>query len=204
MTDKIQNAYASFILSNENRYNTEARKTFECGYKAGQSDKEDIFHAAQERLVDKMQELPPMTEDEQIKLKHALLDSVWGINWKQYDNGYAVAYQNIREVFDAGVLPYIEAYKTSANIKTIIHLLRDSDRPISHAKLMDDAASLLESHKALSIELHDLKCAIREALCQIEGNKCDLSQGAGAHEVLHNAGVQRDMDIIKQCCEGFL
>lgn len=59
-------------------------------------------------------------------------------------------------------------------------------------------------NKALSIELHDLKHAVREALCQIEGNKCDLSEGAGAHEVLHNAGVQRDMDIIIKCCGEFL
>lgn len=58
--------------------------------------------------------------------------------------------------------------------------------------------------RKFSVNLHDLKHAIREALCQIEGNKCDLSQGAGTHEVLHNAGVQRDMDIIKQCCKGFL
>ncbi len=90
--------------------------------------------------------------------------------------------------------------KTSGNINTIIHLLRDSDRPASHDKLMQDAATLLEGHRAVSIELHDLKHAIREALCQIEGNKCDLSEGAGSHEALHNAGVQRDMDIIKQCC----
>lgn len=75
-------------------------------------------------------------------------------------------------------------------------------------KLEDVAYKHLEKTIANSklncIQLHDLKCAIREALCQIEGNKCDLSQGAGAHEVLHNAGVQRDMDIIIKCCEGFL
>lgn len=59
-------------------------------------------------------------------------------------------------------------------------------------------------NKALSIELHDLKHTLREALCQIEGNKCDLSQGAGTYEVLHNAGVQRDMDIIIKCCGEFL
>lgn len=56
----------------------------------------------------------------------------------------------------------------------------------------------------LSIKLHDLKCAIREALVIIEGNKCDLSQGAGSHEALHNAGIQRDMDIIIKCCGEFL
>ena len=61
-----------------------------------------------------------------------------------------------------------------------------------------------KEHKELAIKLHDLKHAIREALCQIEGNKCDLSEGAGSHEVLHNAGVQRDLDIIKQCCGEFL
>jgi hypothetical protein len=55
-----------------------------------------------------------------------------------------------------------------------------------------------------AIELHDLKHAICEAYCQIECNKCDLSQGASPHEVLYNAGVQRDMDIIKQCCGDFL
>lgn len=59
-------------------------------------------------------------------------------------------------------------------------------------------------NKALSIELHDLKHAIREALVIIEGNKCDLSASAGSHEVLHNAGVQRDMDIIIKCCGEFL
>lgn len=58
--------------------------------------------------------------------------------------------------------------------------------------------------KILHIELHDLKCAIREASCQIEGNKCDLSEGAGTHEVLHNAGIQHDMDIIIKCCGRFL
>lgn len=58
--------------------------------------------------------------------------------------------------------------------------------------------------KKFSVELHDLKWAIREALVIIEGNKCDLSEGAGAHEVLHNAGVQRDMDIIIKCCGDFL
>ena len=62
----------------------------------------------------------------------------------------------------------------------------------------------LAHNKALSTELHDLKHAIREVLCQIEGNKCDLSQGAGSHEALHNAGVQRDMDIIIKCCGEFL
>lgn len=135
---------------------------------------DDIFHAAFDRATEKLSEVT-VPEDKQIKLKHALLDSVWGTDWRQYDNGYAMAYQNIRAVFDAGILPYIEA----------LHLRS-------------------AAYKAQSIELHDLKCAIREALCQIEGNKCDLSQGAGSHEALHNAGVQRDLDIIKQCCGEFL
>lgn len=65
-------------------------------------------------------------------------------------------------------------------------------------------AKTIANNKKSSIELHDLKCSIREALCQIEGNKCDLSQGAGTHEALHNAGVQRDMDIIIKCCGEFL
>lgn len=62
-----------------------------------------------------------------------------------------------------------------------------------------------KDHKELAIELHDLKHAIREALCRIEGVKCDLSGGnSSCCEVLHNAGVQRDLDIIKQCCGEFL
>lgn len=81
--------------------------------------------------------------------------------------------------------------------------------PVIHP-ISDDGIELLKEDYATTvrryaIELHDLKCAIREALCQIEGNKVDLSGGAiGSHEVLHNAGVQRDMGIIKQCCGKFL
>lgn len=133
---------------------------------------------------------PLMLADYPPKLQEAYNDPAGDIMWRA---GIARA---------ASIL--IGKEKTSGDINTVIHLLRDSDRPASHDKLMQDAATLLECHRAVSIELHDLKHAIREAMVRIEGEKCDLSEGAGSHEVLHNAGVQRDLDIIKQCCGEFL
>lgn len=61
-----------------------------------------------------------------------------------------------------------------------------------------------QDRKRFATNFHDLRCAVREALVIIEGNKCDLSQGASSHEVLHNAGVQRDMDVIIEHCGEFL
>ena len=43
------------------------------------------------------------------------------------------------------------------NIETIIHLLRDSVRPASHAKLMDDAADLLRLYHNRLNPLPDLE-----------------------------------------------
>ena len=59
-------------------------------------------------------------------------------------------------------------------------------------------------NKSLSIELHDLKHAIREAMVLIEAEKFDLSKGASMPEVLFTKCAQRDLDILKQCCGGFL
>lgn len=47
------------------------------------------------------------------------------------------------------------------NLQTIIHLLRDSDRPASHAKLMDDAARILSR----------IPKAIDELTSQIDGGE---------------------------------
>lgn len=88
-----------------------------------------------------------------------------------------------------------------------LRLIKDSDTGGTEDeidRLQFELEMVKIDKKKFSIELHDLKHAIREALCQIEGNKCDLSQGAASHEALHNAGVQRDMDIIIKCCGEFL
>ncbi len=39
---------------------------------------------------------------------------------------------------------------TNLDVSTIIHLLRDSERPSSHTKLMDDAATALSQEKFLN------------------------------------------------------
>lgn len=44
--------------------------------------------------------------------------------------------------------------KPSGNIATIIHLLRESDRPVSHDKLMQDAAAVLSRIPKAIEELH--------------------------------------------------
>lgn len=56
-----------------------------------------------------------MNESKQITLKHNLLNAAWSFRDKGYDNEYAVAYQAVREVFDAEVLPYIETLKKVAD-----------------------------------------------------------------------------------------
>lgn len=52
-----------------------------------------------------------MNEDRQISLKHKLLDAAWSAKGKDYDNEYAVAFQAVREVFDAEILPLIDTLK---------------------------------------------------------------------------------------------
>lgn len=74
-----------------------------------------------------------MNENQQIAVKHKLLDCTWGINWKQYDNGYAVAYQNIRKVFDTEILPIIEALQEIESLDN-----QDFETGESLSKLLPD------------------------------------------------------------------
>lgn len=51
---------------------------------------------------------------------------------------------------DWGLVKKYDVPMEPDHIRTIISLLRNGDRPQSHAKLMDDAASALEDYKAIS------------------------------------------------------
>lgn len=106
------------------------------------------------------------------------------------------------------------AEKEVSRLKEENRFYKDRLRPISDPETgatedeIDRLTLALEltsqDKKRFATNYHDLRCAVREALVIIEGNKCDLSQGASSHEVLHNAGVQRDMDIIIKNCGEFL
>lgn len=63
------------------------------------------------------------------------------------------------------------------NIDTIIHLLRDSDRPVSHDKLMQDAATALSRIPKATAYLYGLSvfsdavksAELKEAINILEG-----------------------------------
>lgn len=75
--------------------------------------------------------------------------------------------------------------------------------------MLDACVELLKEDDATkarryATKLHDLTCAIREAMVRIESEKFDLSQSASPHEILFTKCAQRDLDIIKECCGEFL
>ncbi|HZZ82026.1 MAG TPA: hypothetical protein VFE62_26235 [Gemmataceae bacterium] len=57
-----------------------------------------------------------------------------------------------------------------------------------------------QDKKRYAANLHDLQCAVREAMVRIEAEKFDLSKSASPHEVLFTKCAQRDLDIVKECC----
>ena len=69
---------------------------------------------------------------------------------------------------------------------------------------MTDTPFSLNYKNEYAIEAHDMKCAILEALTEIESNKLYVHKCMSPHEVAHNAGVQRDIDIITKHCGAFL
>lgn len=67
-------------------------------------------------------------------------------------------------------------------------------------RLQFEVEMLTLDKKRFSTGLHDLKCAVREAMTRIEAEKFDLSKAASSHEVLYTRCAQRDLDILKDCC----
>lgn len=65
------------------------------------------------------------------------------------------------------------------NVNTIIHLLRDSVRPVSHGKLMDDAAIMLQQYDTR------IRHAIAELNSQIDGGEECRGRDSEISHVIH-------------------